>query len=285
MNNPLVISSNPKIFHAPPTCFPLPKKKIFNSFLLRPCNPNFFLTRQPSTESKLNVISWSSKNSLSVAVESAQVGSNEKEAVLPQSDEGLSPQWNVQVGNPVLPPMASPLAKLTLSDKAFFLLLFIACTTAAAFTSLVIASIPTLQAMRRAAISLSRLADTAREELPSTMTAIRLSGMELSDLTLELSDLSQEITDGVNKSARAVQAAEAGIRQIGSIARQQTLSLIQERANLPKISLQPVVAGAARKTSSAVGRATKSLINFLSGGEWTNPENKHSEGGIERMEV
>lgn len=43
--------------------------------------------------------------------------------------------------------------------------------------------------MRRAAISLSKLADTARDELPSTMAAIRLSGMEISDLTLELSDL------------------------------------------------------------------------------------------------
>ena len=49
--------------------------------------------------------------------------------------------------------------------------------------------LPVLQAMRRAAVSLSKLADTAREELPSTMAAIRLSGMEISDLTLELSDL------------------------------------------------------------------------------------------------
>lgn len=43
--------------------------------------------------------------------------------------------------------------------------------------------------MGRAATSLSKLADAARQELPSTMAAIRLSGMEISDLTLELSDL------------------------------------------------------------------------------------------------
>jgi hypothetical protein len=43
--------------------------------------------------------------------------------------------------------------------------------------------------MRRAAISMEKLADVAREELPSTMAAIRLSGMEISDLTLELNDL------------------------------------------------------------------------------------------------
>lgn len=34
---------------------------------------------------------------------------------------------------------------------------------------------------------------------------------------------SQEIADGVNKSAQAVQAAEAGIRQIGTLAHQQTI--------------------------------------------------------------
>lgn len=47
----------------------------------------------------------------------------------------------------------------------------------------------TLQAMGRAATSFAKLADTARKELPSTLAAVRLSGMEISDLTLELSDL------------------------------------------------------------------------------------------------
>ncbi|KAK7263993.1 hypothetical protein RJT34_31594 [Clitoria ternatea] len=173
--------------------------------------------------------------------------------------------FHTELRNPKLPPFISPIPKLSFTDQAFFLLAFIACTTSVAFTSLVFAAVPTLFAMRNAAISLSKLADTAREELPSTMAAVRLSGMEISDLTLELSDLSQEIADGVNKSAQALQAAEAGIRQIGSMAQQQTISMIQERASLPIISLRPAVAGAARKTSRAVGRATKSLFNIISG--------------------
>ncbi|XP_027355837.1 uncharacterized protein LOC113865463 [Abrus precatorius] len=177
--------------------------------------------------------------------------------------------FHSQVTTPKFPSFVSPLPKLSFSDQAFFLLAFIACTASVAFTSLVFAAVPALFAMRNAAISLSKLADTAREELPSTMAAIRLSGMEISDLTLELSDLSQEIADGVNKSAQALQAAEAGIRQIGSMAQQQTISMIQERASLPIISLQPAVAGAARKTSRAVGRATKSLLNIISGRQGT----------------
>ncbi|XP_059308168.1 uncharacterized protein LOC132059559 isoform X1 [Lycium ferocissimum] len=203
----------------------------------------------------------------------------------PSTVDEVNESLKVEIGSPKNLPSLLFLPKLSLSDRAFFLLAFIACTTSVAFTSLVVAAVPTLFAMRRAAISLSKLADTAREELPSTMAAIRLSGMEISDLTLELSDLScfihvpesnvvivhvmisQEITDGVNKSARAVQAAEAGIRQIGSRAHQQTMSMIQERADLPAISLQPVVAGAAKKTSRAVSQATRRLMNMISGGE------------------
>ncbi|KAJ4846117.1 hypothetical protein Tsubulata_000805 [Turnera subulata] len=222
-------------------------------------------------------------------------------------------ELNVEVGSPVVPSFFPSPTKLSVSGQAFLLLTFIASTTCVAFVSLVVAAIPTLHelgfensascfccliirngmekwftdsaadgflAMGRAATSLSKLADTAREELPSTMTAIRLSGMEISDLTLELSDLSQEIADGVNKSTQAVQAAEAGIRQLGSLARHHTVSMIQERASLPEISLQPVVAGAAKKTSHAVGQATKRLLNIISRGESSS-----GNEGIDRVEV
>ena len=46
-----------------------------------------------------------------------------------------------------------------------------------------------IQAFKRAAESLEKLLDVTREELPDTMAAVRLSGMEISDLTMELSDL------------------------------------------------------------------------------------------------
>ncbi|XP_073298419.1 uncharacterized protein [Primulina huaijiensis] len=173
----------------------------------------------------------------------------------------------VEVRNPSFLANLIPPPKLSFSDQVFFLLVFISCTTCAAFASLVVAAVPTLFAMRRAAISLSKLANTAREELPSTMVAIRLSAMEISDLLLELSDMSEEIADGVKKSTRAVQAAEAGVRKIGSIAQQQTMSMIQERASLPNISLQPVVSGAVNKTSRAVSQATKTILNIISRGE------------------
>lgn len=211
------------------------------------------------------------KSAFSVRVNTGSESENAKQTLL-ENESGI--RWNLGVGFPNVPAYVTRASKLSLSDQAFFLLAFIACTTSVAFTSLVIAAVPTLYAMGRAATSLSKLADTARAELPSTMAAIRLSGMEISDLTLELSDLSQEIADGVSKSAQAVQAAEAGIRQIGTLARQQTMSMIQERASLPIISLRPVVSGAAKKTSHAVGKATKTFLNIISRGE-SNSQNQH----------
>ncbi|XP_047327993.1 uncharacterized protein LOC124931549 [Impatiens glandulifera] len=230
--------------------------------------------RNPSFLFRIDAISRSITRPIAVCSsnqkpENAQVETRQSEEIsggdlTAEEKKNVRESWNVEVGSPSLRSHL-PAAKMSLNDKAFFLLTFTACTTSVAFTSLVIATIPTLYAMGRAAISMSKLADTVREELPSTMAAIRLSGMEISDLTLELSDLSREVTDGVNKSAQAVKAAEAGVRKIGSLARQQTMSMIEERANLPTISLQPVVTGAAKKTSRAVSQATKSLMNMLSG--------------------
>ncbi|ONK58279.1 uncharacterized protein A4U43_C09F10540 [Asparagus officinalis] len=260
-------SSSPRTLHLPPS--PALTHRIHqnphrnpNFSLQSPKSPRLFVSRRPSCcgsnrpgDAKLEVIDGS-----------ADVGGG---------------RMSTEVGNPSLP-VRIGMCRMSLGDQAFLLLAFIACTTSIAFASLVIAAIPTLYAMKRAATSLAKLADTAREELPSTMAAIRLSGMEISDLTLELSDLSQEIADGVNKSAQAVQAAEAGIRQIGALARSKTISMIQERANLPNISLQPVVAGAAKKTSNAVGHAKKTFMNLISRGDDYGSDN--AEEGFDNTE-
>lgn len=117
---------------------------------------------------------------------------------------------------------------------------------------------------------------------------------------------SREIADGVTKSAQAVQAAEAGIRQIGALARDRTVcmasypnafvfcnflflylpeyffsfpntAMIQEHASRPMNSLQPVVAGAARRTSQAVGHARRTFMNIISGRELVSDEDDASD--------
>jgi hypothetical protein len=185
-----------------------------------------------------------------------------------QSDSQLEgTNGNQYVSTVALPSMISRTMRsshMSLVDQAVLLLGFIACTASFALLALIVTAIPTLHAMRRAAVSVEKLADVAREELPGTMAAIRLSGMEISDLTLELNDLSQEISDGVRSSARAVQAAEVGFRRIGSVAASQTFAMLQETANVPVQVVRPAVVSAAATTLHAVSQAQKLVFSLAS---------------------
>lgn len=160
-----------------------PSSSYSSNFLSKPIPiPRFSTVSRRSSTAPQNSVQSPSK-----ALE--ETNSNSKNH---ENSEELQSDWKVEVGSPNVASYVPP-AGLSLSDRAFFLLAFIACTTSIGFANLVIAAVPALHAMGRAAISLSKLADTAREELPSTMAAVRLSGMEISDLTLELSDLRSQV--------------------------------------------------------------------------------------------
>ncbi|XP_010261122.1 PREDICTED: uncharacterized protein LOC104600025 isoform X2 [Nelumbo nucifera] len=114
-------------------------------------------------------------------------------------------------------PPSAHLVQWNLTHRHILILNAIACTVAISASWLFFSAIPTLLAFKRAAESLEKLLDVTREELPDTMAAVRLSGMEISDLTMELSDLGQEITQGVRRSTRAVRLAEDRLRQLTNI--------------------------------------------------------------------
>ncbi|KAL2941187.1 Ribosome biogenesis protein bms1 [Bienertia sinuspersici] len=274
MKLPLQLPSN---LSTHTTYLTLPRHFTYSTSISPP-NSTFFLN--PSA-----LPSFNRRNSLTLCSLNSSTELNNSNSITEktQFDSDNQSQF-LEIKNPNFPLFISSWrAKFSLSDQAFFLLTFIACTTSVAFVSFVAAAVPTLYlwplcfcgciseglhtrrlplnlswAMGRAANSFAKLAETARAELPSTMAAIRLSGMEVSDLTVELSDLRVEMrVDG--KRAALPDILEA---------------MIEERANLPVISLQPVVSGAAKKTSRAVGHATRTLLNLISGGESMSGENE-----------
>ncbi|KAI3900245.1 hypothetical protein MKW92_011111 [Papaver armeniacum] len=116
-------------------------------------------------------------------------------------------------------------------------------------------------AFRRAAESIEKLLDDAREELPDTMAAVRLSGMEISDLTMELSDLGQEITQGVRRSTRAVRVAEDRIRSFTNI---KPTAPIQEQASQQTKTTGPPLATSARGVREGIVKGRQILQSFFS---------------------
>ncbi|XP_045823078.1 uncharacterized protein LOC123915855 isoform X1 [Trifolium pratense] len=137
-----------------------------------------------------------------------------------------------------------------LTQRHLTLLQVLAVVTSICTTWLFCSAIPTLLAFKRAAESLEKLMDTAREELPDTMAAIRLSGMEISDLTNELSDLGQEITQGVKSSTRVVRSAEERLRRFTTMMPSSSASL-QGREYSPKTEPDSGVLAVARTARGA----------------------------------
>jgi hypothetical protein len=73
------------------------------------------------------------------------------------------------------------------SDPIFWLGLSI-LLVAVSLTAVLVTLIPAVQALARAARSVEKLADTLSREFPPTLEAIRLTGLEISELTDDVSD-------------------------------------------------------------------------------------------------
>ncbi|HAC63733.1 MAG TPA: hypothetical protein DCF68_09385 [Cyanothece sp. UBA12306] len=87
-----------------------------------------------------------------------------------------------------------------MSDPLFWLgvsLLLVAVS----LTALLIMAIPTLTELSNAARSAQKLFDTLEREVPPTLESIRLTGLELSELT-------EDINDGVKSAADLVKQVE-----------------------------------------------------------------------------
>ncbi|KAJ0266003.1 Transmembrane protein [Hirschfeldia incana] len=176
----------------------------------------------------------------------------------PQESSSISSRLTSSVGQPHL-----QLSQWTLTQKHFILLNVVACVTAISASWLFLAAIPTLLAFKKAAESLEKLLDVTREELPDTMAALRLSGMEISDLTMELSDLGQGITQGVKSSTRAIRVAEDRLRRFTNM---NPVASMQEEEVMHQTKInetEPVVAKAARNLKERIVKGGSLLQLFF----------------------
>ncbi|WP_295618343.1 DUF948 domain-containing protein [Chamaesiphon sp. GL140_3_metabinner_50] len=88
--------------------------------------------------------------------------------------------------------------------------LFLGCSlllVAVSLTALVVAAFPAIQDLSRAARSAEKLFDRLDRELPPTLEAIRLAGLELGDLT-------DEMSQGVQSATTVVRQANLSLSQV-----------------------------------------------------------------------
>lgn len=88
-------------------------------------------------------------------------------------------------------------------DPIFWLGLSI-LLVAVSLTAVLVAALPALQELARAARSAEKLFDTLSRELPPTLESIRLTGLEISDLT-------DEVHKGVQSASQVVEQVDGTI--------------------------------------------------------------------------
>lgn len=83
---------------------------------------------------------------------------------------------------------------------------------AVSLAAVLMVAIPALQELARAARSAEKLFDTLRREFPPTLEAIRLTGLEISELTDDLNDGVKSASEVVKQVDRSLSSAR---QQVG----------------------------------------------------------------------
>ena len=107
-----------------------------------------------------------------------------------------------------------------MSEPLFWLGLSI-LLVAVSLTALLVAAIPALQEVARAARSAEKLFDTLSRELPPTLEAVRLTGLEITDLTDDVSEgvesasgVVKQVDQSINTAKKQAQNVQVGTRSI-----------------------------------------------------------------------
>ena len=149
-------------------------------------------------------------------------------------------------------------------NDPLFWLGFSILLVAVSLTAVLVTALPALQELARAARSAEKLFDTLRRELPPTLESIRLTGMEISDLT-------DEVNEGVKSAGEVVKQVD------------QSISSAKKQAQTVQLNTRSVFAGVkeawktfrspttGRRSIDRLAPSQRSALEFRSSG--TTPEN------------
>ncbi len=109
---------------------------------------------------------------------------------------------------------------ISVSEPLFWLGLSI-LLVAVSLTALLVAAIPALQQLASAARSAEKLFDTLSRELPPTLEAVRLTGLEITDLTDDVSEgvqsasgVVKQVDQSLNSAKKQAQNVQVGTRSV-----------------------------------------------------------------------
>ncbi len=124
--------------------------------------------------------------------------------------EGKNPTTDLP---PTFRTMLLAIDYISVSEPLFWLGLSILLVSVS-LTALLVAAIPALQEVARAARSAEKLFDTLSRELPPTLEAVRLTGLEITDLTDDVSEGVQSASGVVKQVDQSLNSAKKQARNV-----------------------------------------------------------------------
>ncbi len=100
--------------------------------------------------------------------------------------------------------------------EPIFWLGFSLLLVAVSLTAVLMAAIPALHELARAARSAEKLFDTLRQEFPPTLEAIRLTGLEISELTDDLNDGVKNANEVVKKVDQSLNNTQKQLHRVNT---------------------------------------------------------------------
>lgn len=135
-----------------------------------------------------------------------------------------------------------------ITDPLFWLALSL-LLVAFSLTAVLVVALPAFWELGRAARSAEKLFDTLNQELPPTLEAIRLTGLEITDLTAEVGDRVQSATEVIKQVDQSILVAKAQAQKVQSSTRGLVIGLKTAWGTWQR---SPIVSPTTKKSSKPI---------------------------------
>lgn len=174
---------------------------------------------------------------------------------------------------------SNPKSEIQVSDPLFWLGMSI-LLVAVSLTAVLVTLIPAVQALTRAARSMEKLADTLCRELPPTLDAIRLTGLEISELTDDVSEGVQTAGDVVKQVDRSLGTAKKQAQNVQVTTRSVVTGI---KAAWKTLTRKPPISGRSRG-GDRLSPSQRSAISLRDSARQRNSEGSHLDGDSEECD-
>jgi uncharacterized protein YoxC len=174
---------------------------------------------------------------------------------------------------------SNPKSEIQVSDPLFWLGMSI-LLVAVSLTAVLVTLIPAVQALTRAARSVEKLADTLSREFPPTLEAIRLTGLEISELTDDVSEGVQTAGDVVKQVDRSLGTAKKQAQNVQVTTRSVVTGI---KAAWKTLTRKPPISGRSRGVDR-LSPSQKSAISLRDSARQRNSEGSHLDEDSEEFD-